>query len=170
MKLSHGRVFLRTMDTRDGIQTIMLLATFRVPAGDLVDGRDYAGDLDGELGRFVIPQLQDVTSTVPRGMDADQILTGELFGMVSTTDRETLALLDRHRQLLREQPGSAEVRTLEEALRTRLGSFADGGVERLAHRVAAEVIDREVASLTREGREEARRLIHERVEATRGGR
>jgi nucleoside phosphorylase/energy-coupling factor transporter ATP-binding protein EcfA2 len=97
---------------------------------------------------------------LPPGATAEQVLTGDWFGLASTLDDATLDLLEKHRELLRRPgPGTPEVLKLEEKLRARLGSFADSSVERLAHAAAAKVIDEDLRTLTLEKREEAAREI-----------
>jgi energy-coupling factor transporter ATP-binding protein EcfA2 len=88
-------------------------------------------------GRVVGEQVD-----VPKGLRADQLLTGSWFGMASTTDADTVAKVEEHGQLLL-QKQTAPVRrrreALEEELRQRMGFFADTSLERLALGVAAEL-------------------------------
>ncbi len=105
-----------------------------------------------------------------KGLRADQVLTGEWFGLASTLDPDTLGLLEQHRKLLR--TGTPETdprrRQLEEELRRRLGSFADTAMDRLVQSVAAELIDETYAEPTaaeREAlRERIKRLAQKRME------
>jgi nucleoside phosphorylase/energy-coupling factor transporter ATP-binding protein EcfA2 len=97
---------------------------------------------------------------LPPGSGAEQILTGDWFGLVSTLDDETLRLLDEHRRLIRDRgPDAPEVIAREQELRQRLGSFADTSIERLAHSAAAQVIEEDIRTLTPEQREEAQEKI-----------
>jgi len=77
---------------------------------------------------------------IPPGMRADQILTGEWFGLPSTLDPETQELLRRHRELLREgrAEGDLERDRLEEELRGRLGRFNETSAEELARKIIAD--------------------------------
>jgi len=81
-------------------------------------------------------------SNVPKGIRADQLLTGDWFGLGTTVDSETAALIEDHGQLLLKRQTKAvheQRAALEERLRGRLGHFADTSVERLAQDVAAQV-------------------------------
>ena len=83
----------------------------------------------------------EVTS-VPKGLRADQLLTGDWFGLGTTVDSDTAALIEEHgRLLLRKQTKAVRVEraALEDKLRRRLGHFAETSVERLAEEVAAQV-------------------------------
>jgi energy-coupling factor transporter ATP-binding protein EcfA2/nucleoside phosphorylase len=110
---------------------------------------------DDETGGITIEQRD-----LPAGATAEQVLTGEWFGLASTRDDETMAMLEEHRLLLREKaPESPDVRALEEKLRQRIRGFADTSVERLAHTAAATVIDEDIRKLTPAKREEAVKKI-----------
>ncbi len=104
------------------------------------------GTQPGEV--HVMRRLDDggvevVQRDLPPGITAEQVLTGEWFGLTTTLDPDTKAKLDRHTQLLREQAheGNPERVALEAALRGRLGRFAETSVERLAQQVVADVLD-----------------------------
>jgi hypothetical protein len=83
---------------------------------------------------------------VPLGFRADQILTGEWFGLGSTRDPDTLRLMERHSNLLLiETPSKsdeAERHSIESQLRERIGRFADSPYERVALRAYAELARR----------------------------
>jgi predicted ATP-binding protein involved in virulence len=97
---------------------------------------------------------------LPPGSGAEQILTGDWFGLVSTLDDETLRLLEEHRRMIRDLgPDAPAVIKREQELRQRLGSFADTSIERLAHGAAAQVIEEDIRTLTVEQREEAQEKI-----------
>ncbi|MEP7124075.1 MAG: AAA family ATPase [Byssovorax sp.] len=97
---------------------------------------------------------------LPPGSTAEQVLTGEWFGLASTLDDGTLELLDEHRKMIRTLgPEAPEVLAREQVLRQRLGSFADTSIERLAHTAAAQVIDDDIRTLTPEQREAAQQKI-----------
>lgn len=113
---------------------------------------------------------------LPKGIRADQVLTGPWFGLESTLDADTLKLIERHRALLRRSDAEAlaERAKVEEELRNRMGSFADTAVERLALSVAAELMEEErkaSGELTNEDRERIRermkRITKERIAAGR---
>ncbi|MFI7065712.1 AAA family ATPase [Kribbella sp. NPDC050124] len=95
--------------------------------------------------------VEAVPRDVPKGLRADQLLTGDWFGMSTTTDRDTAELVDEHsRILLTRDPTPAQRRRradLEEQLRARVGTFAETSVERLAQSVAAQVIRQEAVDL-----------------------
>jgi hypothetical protein len=80
---------------------------------------------------------------LPLGVTADQVLTGDWFGLPSTLDLDTQALIARHTEMLRAQVPEAAPRRLEleEELRLRLGRFAETSIERLAQSVVAELLD-----------------------------
>lgn len=102
---------------------------------------------------------------IPPGTTADQVLTGFWFGLRSTLDDNTLALLDRHRQLLLEKaPENNKERVkLESDLRKRLGTFADTSIDRMAQSVAAEVMQEEIGELTPERRNSMRKNIRQKL-------
>lgn len=82
---------------------------------------------------------------IPQGLRADQVLTGEWFGLPSTLDPDTLEILEQHRTLLRKGELSDEEekkRTeIENELRNRLGRYADTSLERMALGIVAELTD-----------------------------
>ena len=97
---------------------------------------------------------------LPLGSSAEQVLTGDWFGLASTLDDGTLELLDEHRKMIRKLgPEAPEVIAREQELRQRLGSFADTSIERLAHSAAAQVIEGNIRTLTPEQRETAQEKI-----------
>jgi energy-coupling factor transporter ATP-binding protein EcfA2 len=102
--------------------------------------------------------LQIIQKDLDEGMSADDVLTDEWFGLRSTLDDNTLALLDDHRALLRQGAAEGDPRrkALETELRRRLHSYADTPAERLAQELVAsefpddvpdEVTDDEIARL-----------------------
>ena len=98
---------------------------------------------------------------VPKGADTDKVLTGRWFGLESTLDQDTLALLERHRVRLRngEEPGSAELQEIETLIRRRLGSFAETSAERLALSIAASHFPDDPSLLSLDEREALRRNV-----------
>ena len=105
---------------------------------------------------------------VPAGLRADQLLTGDWFGLTTTTDPDTAHLLERHGQLL-VQPQTPSIRaeraTLEDDLRKRVGSFAETSVERMAQEVAAKVAADEAVDIKKAGDQVRRRLASSVLEA-----
>ncbi len=83
--------------------------------------------------------LQIIQKDLDKGMSADDVLTDEWFGLRSTLDDNTLALLDEHRALLRQgvAEGHPLRKALETELRQRLHSYADTPAERLAQELVA---------------------------------
>jgi hypothetical protein len=83
--------------------------------------------------------LQIIQKDLDEGMSADDVLTDEWFGLRSTLDDDTLALLDEHRALLRQgvAEGHPRRKALETELRQRLHSYADTPAERLAQELVA---------------------------------
>ncbi|WP_437591136.1 AAA family ATPase [Sorangium sp. So ce1000] len=124
-------------------------------AGEIVVLRD-APDGSGrpEAKRFDLPP----------GIRADRILTGEWFGLPYTVDDETIALIERHQQMLLEgvPEDMPERRELEERLAARYGSYADTSLDRMALEVAAELM-RERQPKTPEERADLQRRLKERV-------
>jgi ABC-type Mn2+/Zn2+ transport system ATPase subunit len=114
--------------------------------------------------------VEAVPRDVPKGLRADQLLTGDWFGLTTTTDAETAALVDAHSQVLLEDPSEAkDVRRedLEEQLRGRLGQYAETSVERLAQDVAAQIIREEAVDLGAAGPEERARIASSVAQAVR---
>lgn len=113
-----------------------------------------------------------VTATfrdLPPGADADRVLTGDWFGLVSTVDDETLRLLDERRRLLREEPDGERAEDLREELEKRL-RHPRSGVERLVESVAAQLLTEETGTLTQDQVQAARAKLLEAARAKRGGR
>lgn len=102
---------------------------------------------------------------LPRGLRADQVLTGEWFDLASTLDDDTLRLLKRHRRLIATSPDGAGAEELRERLRERLGSYADTSLERLALSVAGEIMREDSETLTAAERRRARAEIKRIVAA-----
>ncbi len=113
---------------------------------------------DPETQAILVDQVD-----IPPGTRADQVLTGDWFGLSSTLDADTLGLLATHRRLLREGGSSEDRERIADELRQRLGRFADTSVERLAQSAAAEILDGERQVLTPEDRKKIRARILERV-------
>ncbi len=124
------------------------------------EGEIHVLQRDSESGRVVAHQRD-----IPLGARADQVLTGDWFGLVSTVDRDTLALLDEHRALLRQgvQESDSRRRELEGDLRRRLGSFAETAADRIVQSVAAELIGDDFEELTLEQRKNIREKIRHRA-------
>jgi hypothetical protein len=113
------------------------------------------------LRRDPVEGVHALPLDVPPGLRADQLLTGDWFGLTTTTDRGTAGLLERHGQLL-VQPQTSKVRAersdLEHTLRERVGSFAETSIERMAQEVAAEVAKEEGVDIKQAGEQVRRRL------------
>lgn len=106
-------------------------------------------------GRVTIQQRD-----LPPGAGAERILTGEWFDLESTLDDDTLALLERHRRMLRKgSGGTLAAKKLEAELSSRLGSYGVTSIERLAQSAAAQVLDEETRGLTPEDRRSAKEKI-----------
>jgi hypothetical protein len=100
--------------------------------------------------------VEVIQRDVPPGLGAEQILTGDWFGLPSTLDSETLDMLAKHQRLILDKGIDApEAVKVEEDLRRRLGSYADTSIERLAHEAMAKVLDGDIRSLTPEMRRDA---------------
>jgi energy-coupling factor transporter ATP-binding protein EcfA2 len=110
-----------------------------------------------DAGGRVVSMQRDI----PKGARADQILTGEWFGLTSTLDPETVEMLDRHRDMLRRQVprDDEERRKLEEDLRERLGTFEDTSLEGMVRGIMADLTPRDF----KESSPEERRAIREKI-------
>jgi DNA polymerase III delta prime subunit len=173
---SEGIVLIDEIDVhlhpRWKVEIINLLRTVFPRVQFLVTTHDplcLLGTLPGEVHVLYRPPDSNQVSVkqvdVPPGTTADQVLTGFWFGLRSTLDDDTLALLDKHRRLLREKvPETNEERhSLEVELRKRLGTFADTSVDRMAQSVAAEVIQGDVSKLGAEDRDAMRQNIRQKL-------
>ena len=120
------------------------------------EGEIHILQRDPESGQIVARQRD-----IPPGARADQVLTGDWFGLASTVDSDTLSLLDEHRMLLRQDTPESDSRrrVLEKKLRQRLGSFADTAVDRIVQSVAAELIGDDFEELSSEQRQTIRQKI-----------
>jgi len=101
---------------------------------------------------------------IPSGMRADQILTGEWFGLPSTLDLDTQDLLEQHREFLREgrPEGDPDRDKLEAELRSRLGRFNETSAEELARKIiagAGEVSAEEIPELREKFQREFRSYL-----------
>ena len=124
------------------------------------EGEIHVLQRNSECGQVVAHQRD-----IPPGARADQVLTGDWFGLASTVDRDTLALLDEHRALLRQgvQESDSRRQELESVLRRRLGSFADTAVDRIVQSIAAELMGDDFIVLTPEQRRSIREKIRRRA-------
>ncbi|MCP4698644.1 MAG: AAA family ATPase [Gammaproteobacteria bacterium] len=110
--------------------------------------------IDDSPKKIVVQRLD-----IPPGLRAEQVLTGEWFGLQSTLDPDTLELLEQHRELLQKPDLSdaekQERAKIEDTLRQRLGRFADTPLERMALGIIAELTSRH-RPLTPENRKKIR--------------
>ena len=105
---------------------------------------------------------------IPPGLTADELLTGAWFGMATTLDRGTTALMQEHGRLLLGKPtpaGRRRRREIEAELRRRRGTFAETSDERLVRSVVAEL--RGEQELTGTQRAAAKQAVLQRVRARR---
>ena len=145
MILGSGTGFVRTYesDSEHGPITLVIVA---IP-----------GRIEGAPERIgkVTVDLTDDDPCPAIGYTPDRIST-EILGLATTTDPETLCLLDRHRVILREMrpDDDAEQLALEAELRVRLGreNLPVTTLERLAQRAVSEVIQEYAATVTGEQR------------------
>jgi energy-coupling factor transporter ATP-binding protein EcfA2 len=106
--------------------------------------------------------VEVIQRDLPPGAGAEQVLTGDWFGLASTLDKDTLGMLARHQRLILDKGlNSPEAMKMESELRRRLGSYADTSIERLAREAAAKVLDEDALSLTPEQRRKARDKVVE---------
>jgi uncharacterized protein (TIGR02646 family) len=122
------------------------------------------------LRRIGNSKVEAVQRDVPKGLRADQLLTGDWFGLSNTTDAETSEMLAEHGRLLIAK-ATPEVRrarrTLEAQIRERVGHFAETSIERLAQDVTARIVDEESIELGKAEPEERERLAESVMEAIR---
>jgi len=116
---------------------------------------------DADTERIVATQFD-----VPPGTTADRVLTGFWFGLPSTMDRGTLGMLHEYYRLERAKRttvNQTRIRYLEKELRSRLGTFNDTSIDRMAQSVAAEVLTGNQQSWSAQKRNRARSEIKARV-------
>ncbi|NKC10730.1 MAG: TIR domain-containing protein [Gammaproteobacteria bacterium] len=103
---------------------------------------------------------------LPPGIRADQVLTGEWFGLTSTLDKDTQAKLEEHRQFLRggADEGHERRRALELELRSRLTSFADTSEDRAELEAAARDSDIDYLCATVEQRKALRARLRDKIQ------
>lgn len=99
------------------------------------------GTRRGELLRLDRDEETGHVRCVPidfdEGMRADQLLTGEWFGLASTLDRDTLALMAEHAKLIAKRRPSAKDEQLKIRVEAMLGDRLDAGyAETPAQRIA----------------------------------
>ncbi len=141
-------------------------------AGEVIVLRRSEVEVEGdETAAPVSPRtktrIEAAQQDIPPGLTVDQVLTGAWFGLASTLDKDTLALLEQHRTLLREGAGRDDPKrlALEAELRQRLGGFADTSLERMAQSVAAQVLPEQATELGPGRRERLKKRILETVAA-----
>lgn len=141
-------------------------------AGEVIVLRRSEVEVEGdEAAAPVSPRtktrIEAAQQDIPPGLTVDQVLTGAWFGLASTLDKDTLALLEQHRTLLREGAGRDDPKrlALEAELRQRLGGFADTSLERMAQSVAAQVLPEQATELGPGRRERLKKRILETVAA-----
>lgn len=108
---------------------------------------------------------------VPSGARADQILTGAWFGVPSTRDPETVALMREHSTLLQKRSKLPEEQTrfdeLDRVLRHRLDEYIGTEDEQIALQAAADVRDENRVRTGRAGAASANELREKVLEALR---
>ncbi|MCB9846767.1 MAG: AAA family ATPase [Phycisphaeraceae bacterium] len=124
-------------DLRELFPAVQFIVTTHAPQV-LVGAR--AGEVR-VLRRDEDGQIRAEPVDVPPGLRADEVLTGEWFGLASTLDVSTLGQIEAHRQMLRDgTPTNDPTRlALEAELRRRLGRFHDTSIEGMALSVLAEL-------------------------------
>ena len=116
------------------------------------------------------PKIQAQQIDLPRGLRADQVLTGEWFGLASTLDDETLAMMEKYKELLllHDEALEEKQKDLRIKLRQRLNGFAETSVERMAMQIDAEIAEeeqRKYEELSPQEREKRRERIKQMVQA-----
>lgn len=128
------------------------------------------GLFEGEVHRLYRDEKKNqivvVQRDVPKGLRADQLLTGEWFGLPTTIDDDTRKMFQRYAELVREgksQTEDTELQSIRLELNKRTGGFAETAVERIALGVAADVMKEELREEAPLKPAEARAAILERV-------
>lgn len=165
----HPHLQLRIVDDlRRAFPLLQVIATTHSPLV-LTDIAANESDHVLRLDRAPEESIEVASLPAPVGKDAVHILTGGWFGLATTLDDETLGMMAEHRKLLRAgieaKPRRLE---LEEALRKRLGRYAETSVEELVLSVVAELeSDPKFEALTHEQivalREDVVRQIKSRI-------
>lgn len=135
------------------------------------------GSEAGEVHRLLrLPDSRKIhilQTDVPKGITIDQLLTGGWFGLSTTLDSDTRALMEEHSRLLMDKEHSPEQvdrrREIEDILRKRLGGFAETSVEQLAMSAAAEFMFESQKELSVDERKIVRGKILKRLQAKGGG-
>ncbi|HKR58453.1 MAG TPA: hypothetical protein VJS64_01870, partial [Pyrinomonadaceae bacterium] len=112
---------------------------------------------------------RDIVATqfdVPPGTTADQVLTGFWFGLPSTMDRETVAMMQNYYRLLRARKTPANktrLRYIEAELASRVRTVAATSIDRVTQSVAAEIIRDDYLTWNPQRRQAARAEIKTRT-------
>ncbi len=122
-----------------------------------------------EHSELLASELQDAVASIhplsgPEGRTADRILRGEWFGLTSTLDDESEALLKRYQEAIRGGATEAEVAPLRDRLSDRLGVLFDSPIDELALEIAAEMRRQQRAEISPP---ERRKLISEAAQRLR---
>ncbi len=126
-------------------------------------GLTLRGAKDGEI--FVLGdheghgKVTAIQRDIPKGTRIDQLVTGQWFNRPSAIiDQDTRDKLDKHQQLILSgaKAGDPERKELEEALRQRLGQFADTSLERLTANIVAQHLKDHFPEPSAEKREQVR--------------
>jgi len=130
------------------------------------------GTRSGEVRKLIRePETGQITSThldLERGLRADQLLTGPWFGLASTLDRNTLAIMSAHSRLLAKTRLSRKdkrmIGRLEHELRHRFGGYAETEVERIAIQASSDFVQsRDGGDLPMLSPEEIKRRVMSKV-------
>ena len=108
---------------------------------------------EGELHRLFrdtsTQAINVIQLDVPKGLRADQLLTGAWFGLTSTLDEDTRDLFQEYTDLLRQEStpnNQLEIRRLQRELKNRTGGIGETSIERVALGVVADLVDEESQS------------------------
>lgn len=124
---------------------------------------------DGELHRlYYDDEKQGVTCLqldVPKGLRADQLLTGQWFGLTTTLDEDTQSMFREYARLVAE-PGTAankrRRKDLRRMLKERTGGVGETAMERVAVGAVAEYVESQPED-TKWDPKEARAAIMQRL-------
>ncbi len=161
----HPRLQLDILNgLRDAFPKLQIIATTHSPLV-LTDVGDNPENAIFRLDRDENDAIELLPLKPPVGKNVLQVLTGDWFGLSSTYDDETLHLLERHRELLRQGAGKREeARTLADQIRARIGRYAETSVEEMVLSVVAELErDRRFGELTHEQIRELRVEVLRRI-------
>ena len=121
------------------------------------DGEVYYLSVDKNTKDFSYSQIN-----VPKGLNIDQLLTGEWFGMIATVDTDTIKLLNEHSKLIITRKTKKiinRIQDIENELRNRFGNFSETSIEKIALQEAQKILDKQYQKITHDDRNKIRNRL-----------